>query len=226
MNVKTYNQTGNTAGTLEIPESIFGLKWNADLVHQVVESERSNQRKKVAHVKMRGEVSGGGKKPWQQKGTGRARHGSTRSPLWRTGGVTHGPNPMRKYDKKINKKIARKALATILSAKLRENEILFLDALTLADHKTKNAVAIFNAFSEKKEYPKMGQKGGKTLILLPRYDTKALRAVRNIKSAHVKEAAMIQSLDLLSHKYIVIPKESVAVLDKKNAKASYDKKMK
>lgn len=209
-----YNISGKKVETLDLPESVFGLKWNADLVHQIVNAELANQREKVAHVKMRGEVRGGGKKPWRQKGTGRARHGSTRSPIWRTGGVSHGPNKEVIYAKKINKKAAKKALATVLSEKLRDREIVFVDAVSFADHKTKNAVAFAKAFSEKKEYAALGARGGKTLILVPHYDTNVLRAARNLKAMDVKQATMAQVRDLLAYKFLVIPKGSIAVLEK------------
>src|SRR3989338_4393818 len=127
MEAKVYTQDGKESGKVKLPEDVFNLPWNSDLVHQVVVSMESNARVTVAHTKDRSEVSGGGKKPWKQKGTGRARHGSIRSPLWIGGGVTHGPRNEKNFKKKINKKMKIKALYVVLSEKLRNNEILFLN---------------------------------------------------------------------------------------------------
>ena len=127
MKVKLYNQNKEEAGQVELPKEIFELKINSDLVHQVVLSQQSNRRQNTASTKGRGEVRGGGKKPWRQKGTGRARHGSIRSPLWRGGGVTFGPTTEKNYKKIIPKKIKRKAVLQVLSAKARENLVLVLD---------------------------------------------------------------------------------------------------
>src|SRR6478609_7180183 len=114
MEATLYNKKGEKAGKVTLPESLFGLPWNADLVHQVVTSMQDNARLSIAHTKDRGEVRGGGKKPWKQKGTGRARHGSSRSPIWKGGGITHGPLAEKNYKQKINKKMASKALAAAL----------------------------------------------------------------------------------------------------------------
>src|SRR4026209_485538 len=117
ISAKIYSQKGADAGTVDLPAKVFGAKWRADLVHQVVESMRSNKRAGTADTKGRGEVRGGGRKPWKQKGTGRARHGSSRSPIWVGGGITFGPRPGRNYSKKINRKTKRAALAMALSDK-------------------------------------------------------------------------------------------------------------
>src|SRR3990167_7958338 len=148
MKVKLYNQVAEEVGKTELPDEVFGLKWNADLVHQVVTSQEANRRPTVAHAKGRGEVRGGGRKPWRQKGTGRARHGSIRSPIWKGGGVTHGPLKEKNYKKKINKKMAKKALFAVLSAKARDNEIIVLDDLKFSEPKTRLAAEMFAKFEK------------------------------------------------------------------------------
>src|SRR3989338_7901563 len=117
MEATVYNQTGKETGKVQLPPKVFGALWRADLVHQVVESMRSNSRAGTADTKGRGEVRGGGKKPWKQKGTGRARHGSSRSPIWVGGGVTHGPLAEKNYKRKISKKMRAQALYSVLSKK-------------------------------------------------------------------------------------------------------------
>ena len=136
---KVYNTEGKEVGTYKLPESIFALPWNGDLVHQVVVAMEGNARTPVAHTKGRGEVRGGGKKPWRQKGTGRARHGSSRSPIWKGGGVTHGPLKEKSYERKINKKMRIKALYTVLSRKAKDGEIILLDTLSFDTPKSKQA---------------------------------------------------------------------------------------
>src|SRR3990167_1698184 len=122
MKTDVYNLEGKKVETLDLPESVFGLKWNSNLIHQVVESTRSSRRRGTAKTKDRSEVSGGGKKPWRQKGTGRARHGSIRSPIWVGGGVAHGPLSEKNYSRKINKKAKKKALFMVLARKNADGE--------------------------------------------------------------------------------------------------------
>ena len=145
------NIKGEKAGELELSDKIFGVAWNPDLVHQVVTIQQGNQRQSSARVKDRGEVRGGGKKPWRQKGTGRARHGSIRSPIWKGGGVTHGPTAEKNYKRKLNVKMRRNALFATLSEKLRQRQVLFLDSLELESAKTKELVKIFQGLPSDKK---------------------------------------------------------------------------
>src|SRR3990167_7590904 len=142
MEQELYTWEGKKAGTVTVPEELFALPWNADLVHQVITAMQSNARAGTAHAKGRGEVRGGGRKPWRQKGTGRARHGSSRSPIWKGGGVTHGPRKDKIYAKKINQKMRQKALLVSLSRKFKDGEILFVDSLELQEPKAKQARAV------------------------------------------------------------------------------------
>src|SRR3989338_6976968 len=144
ISAKIYSQKGAEAGSIDLPAKVFAAKWRADLVHQVVESMRSNKRAGTADTKGRGEVRGGGKKPWKQKGTGRARHGSSRSPIWVGGGVTHGPLAEKNYKRKISKSMRAQALFSVLSKKLKDGEILFVDSLATSAIKTKDAVKVVN----------------------------------------------------------------------------------
>jgi len=168
METQVYNQKGKAIGKLILPESIFAIPWNGDLVHQVVTSMQANARTPVAHTKDRGDVRGGGKKPWRQKGTGRARHGSSRSPIWAGGGVTHGPRNEKDYSKKINKKMKVKALYTVLSEKFRSGRIIFLEELDLKSIKTKDAIEIIKNLSTVPGFKKIiGGKRTNTYITIP-----------------------------------------------------------
>src|SRR3990167_4153940 len=137
MIAEVYNKENKKVGEVTLSDSVFGKKWNESLVHQVLVSQLANKREPLAHTKGRGEVRGGGRKPWRQKGTGRARHGSTRSPIWAGGGVTFGPTKHKNYSKKINKKMRRGAIFSALSRKFKDGELKFIDALELEVPKTK-----------------------------------------------------------------------------------------
>jgi large subunit ribosomal protein L4 len=136
MKTDIYNLKNEVVGTVDLPESVFGAKWNQLLVKQVLEAQRANARAPWAHVKDRSEVAGSGKKPWRQKGTGRARHGMTSSPLWVGGGKAHGPRNDRDYSQKVNKKMKRAALFALLSKKFKDGEVKIVDTLSLATPKT------------------------------------------------------------------------------------------
>lgn len=221
MEIAIYNQQGKETGTIDLPDAVFGLKWNADLVNQVVSSQHANQRQTVAHSKGRSEVRGGGKKPWRQKGTGRARHGSIRSPIWKGGGVTHGPTKERNFKKKINKKMAKKAFFVALSAKARDNEIIMLDEIKLKAPKTKLAYEITKNISKIKNYHDLIRKKNGALVILPDNDQALKRAFRNLPFIGLDEARNLNTLKVLSYKYLVFLKESIEKL--KNDKGSKTK---
>ncbi len=145
MDAKIYSHEGTEVGKISLPESVFSVVWNADLVHEVVIGMQANARESSAHTKGRGDVRGGGKKPWKQKGTGRARHGSSRSPIWVKGGVSHGPRNEKDYGVKINRKVRAKALACVLSKKLIDGEIILVDSLKFTEPKTAMAKTILGA---------------------------------------------------------------------------------
>jgi large subunit ribosomal protein L4 len=148
MEAIVYNKNGKESAKITLNDKVFGVNWNADLVHQVATAMMSNRRAGTAHTKDRSEVSGTGKKPWKQKGTGRARHGSKRSPIWVGGGVAHGPRSDKNYSKKLTKKMKAKALYTVLSQKLRDGQILFVDSLKQDVIKTKDAVQALHSLSQ------------------------------------------------------------------------------
>ena len=221
METKIYNQKGKEAGKITLPEEVFGLPWNADLVHQVVTSMLANARTPVAHTKTRGEIRGGGKKPWKQKGTGRARHGSTRSPIWVGGGVAHGPNEKKNYDRKINKKMKVKALFTVLSEKMRKGQIIFVEELALKNIKTKDAISVISDISKIKGFEKMsGKKNSTVYMTVPAKNDVLKKSFANIKRIKLDEIKNINPVDLLAFKYVIIsyPKESLAFLGGKMEK--------
>jgi len=215
LEAEVYNQTGKSIGKLSLPEEIFGLKWNADLVHQVVMAMQANSRTPVAHTKTRGEVSGTGKKPWKQKGTGRARHGSRRSPIWVGGGVAHGPRNEKDYKQKINKKMKAKALFTVLSEKFKKGQILFLEELKLKEIKTKDASSVIKDLSKVSGFEKIYEsKKPNLFITVPAKNETIKKSFSNIKNVEIDEVKNINPIDLLSFKYVIIsqPKESIAFL--------------
>jgi large subunit ribosomal protein L4 len=200
-----YNQKGEIVGSENLPKEIFGVDLNADLVHQVAVSFMANKRQVSAHTKTRGEVRGGGKKPWRQKGTGRARHGSNRSPIWKGGGITFGPRTDKVFEKEIPKKMRRKALLMVLSQKAKNKELIVLDKIELEKGKTKEvATALSN----------LACKNQKTLIALPKYDKKIFLASRNIKKILAEDARNLNVLELMNYKYLVMPKDTIKTIEK------------
>ncbi len=218
MKINVYTKEGKEKGTFDAPESIFGLKWNSDLVQQVVMSMESSARTPVAHTKDRSEVRGGGRKPWQQKGTGRARHGSKRSPIWRAGGITFGPRNDRNFDRKINKKMKAKALFTILSKKAANNEVIFVDSISFAEPKTKEANSIFNALGKIKGYEMVAaRRKNRAYIAIDENDANTKKSFANFSNVKADEIRNLNPIDLLKYKYVIIenPEASVKVLEAK-----------
>lgn len=210
-----YNTKGQEVGSYKLPEDIFGLRWNSDLVHQVIQSLQTAARKPYAHTKNRGEVRGGGKKPWQQKGTGRARHGSTRSPIWVGGGVAHGPRNEKNFDRKVNSKMKAKALYTILSKKFREGEVIFMDSIALSAPKTKEAKEIVLSLSKMESLAKLATKKSNALLLALGSKNETLeKGFRNFGNVHVAEARNLNPVELATYKYVMFvnPEESVKAI--------------
>ena len=208
MKTPVYNQKGEEVSNIDLPSSIFNVKLNPDLVHQVVVAQMANSRKVIAHTKDRSEKSGGGRKPWRQKGTGRARHGSTRSPIWRGGGVTFGPIKDRNFSKDINKKMKRKALFMGLSSKVNDKELVLLDKLEIPENKTKLMVEIFNNLKNKlnKDLDKS------TLIILPETNFNINRSINNIPKIKTIRADSLNILDILNHRYLIILEDAIKVI--------------
>src|SRR3989344_1366419 len=210
MDYPLYNQQAEKVGKVILPDSVFSVPMNKDLLYQVVTSQMGNKRQVTAHTKDRGEVRGGGKKPWRQKGTGRARHGSIRSPIWKGGGVTFGPRNERIFKKKINKKMARKALFVILSSKVKDKELTIIDSVKLENWKTKEMARIINKISEL--FP---VKHGSMLLVTPnKLDETVERVARNIPKVDVMEAKNLNALDVAARKNLLVLKEALEVIQK------------
>ncbi len=211
-----YNIEGKEAGKVSVPTEIFGLPWNADLVHQVVTSMQANARPNVAHTKDRGEVRGGGKKPWQQKGTGRARHGSSRSPIWKGGGVTHGPRKEKIYAVKINRSMKQKALLVALSRKMKDGEIIFVDSIAMTTPKTATANTLLRALG--KEFVGLSKKRNAAVVAIPTADKTTQKSFRNLGHVSIEEVRNLNPVSVLAHKYVIIanPAGAFEALSKKS----------
>lgn len=199
--VKVYNLQGKELDELKLDSAIFGVEINPALVHQAVIAQQANSRLTLADTKTRGEVRGGGKKPWRQKGTGRARQGSRRSPLWIGGGIIFGPRAERNYSQKINKKMKRKALAMGLTDKVNEGKLIVIDKLELPEIKTKTLVKIL------KQLPSKQAKS--VLIVLPGKDEKISKSAQNLPKVKTILADSLNIVDLLQFQDLIIDKEGI-----------------
>jgi large subunit ribosomal protein L4 len=218
MQAKIYNIQGKASGKLELPENIFGVAWNDSLMHQVVTSMQANARTPVAHTKDRGEVRGGGRKPWQQKGTGRARHGSIRSPIWKGGGVTHGPRNEKNYSREIPKKMRSKALFMALSRKLKDNEIIFVDSFGFEKPKTAAAAKALGMLASVSGFEKLGKKRtNAALVALSDPSEAAQKSFRNIGNVECVAMRNLNPVSVLGHTYLVIenPEAAVAIVSQR-----------
>ena len=229
ISVNTYNQKGEIVGKTQLNEQVFGLKMNQDLVHQAVVAQMANARTVVGHAKNKGEVRGGGRKPWRQKGTGRARHGSIRSPLWKGGGVTFGPTPDRNFTKKINQRMKQKALFIALSSKVKDSEMVVLSDLQLEAPKTKEMNGTLTELFSKillsptPTLPLAKREGKKVifkkdrheiLLVLSKKDEDIQRVSRNLPYLKMILADSLNIVDVLKYKYFLIVKDALGVVQK------------
>ncbi len=202
MKLKVFNAKGEVTREAELDPLVFGVTPKEDVIHGVIVALQANRRAGTAHTRTRGEVRGGGKKPWAQKGTGRARQGSTRSPIWKGGGVVFGPRNDRDYTQKINKKVARLAVRMCLSDKVSQERIVLVDALPSAAQKTKSARLLFTAL----KIP-LARRRAAMVIAPDKGKDDAFRAFRNIPSVYATRRNAFSVLDILTYPYIVTTPE-------------------
>jgi large subunit ribosomal protein L4 len=230
LKIKVYSQDGKETKELALNPAVFGVKVKESVVHQVAVAQMANARVAIAHTKTRSEVRGGGKKPWRQKGTGRARHGSTRSPIWVGGGITFGPRNDRNFSQKVNKKMKVKALFMCLSDKVNSGLMILIDRLNLAEGKTKELVGVVRDFQSilsikriksnksngSNESEKFDIKNYKLslLVILPKSDKNIFRAGRNLAGLKITTADSLNVGDLLKYKNIMMAEEALAIIEK------------
>ena len=200
--IKVLNMAGAEVGTVELNDSIFGIEPNTAVVHEVVKNHLANCRQGTQSALTRAEVSGGGKKPWRQKGTGHARQGSTRAPQWTHGGIVFAPKP-RSYSYVLNKKVKRLAMKSALSAKAAAGEIIVIDSIKMDSIKTKDFRAFLNAVKA----------DGKSLVVTPAKDEIVVKSARNIPGVETSMANLINAYDILKAKYLVLDKEALTVIE-------------
>jgi large subunit ribosomal protein L4 len=210
---KVYNQKGESVGEQNLSDRIFKVKVNTDLVHQAVVTQMANQRPVLAHTKDRSEVSGGGKKPWRQKGTGRARAGSNRSPIWIGGGVTFGPTKDRNFKKKINLKMKQKAMFMALSDKVEQKSLVILDKLDIAEFQTSVFKKIVEKIEEKID--KKENKKRSLLIIADKLDDKSKYSARNLTGLKLINLDNINIVDLLIYRDLAMTKAAVKKIEER-----------
>ena len=200
-NVTVYNMEGNVVGTMELNDAVFGVEINEHLVHLAVVRQLANNRQGTQKAKTRSEVSGGGRKPWRQKGTGHARQGSIRAPQWTGGGVVFAPVP-RDYEVKMNKKERRAALKSALTSKVQENKLVVVDSLALAEAKTKEMQKVLTNL-----------KADKALVVTAGDDQKVVLSARNIADVQTATVNTINVYDVMKHNTVVVTKDAVASIE-------------
>lgn len=212
MKTSIFNTKGKEVGTIDLPESVFGQKRNTALVHQVVTAMQANARTAVASTKGRGEVRGGGRKPWAQKGTGRARHGSIRSPIWRGGGTTHGPLKQKVYAQKINRGMRAKALAVTLSEKARAHRVMLVDTLDIQAPKTADARKALTGLGGAKGFAEIAtRRKNAVLLAVPTKSPALVKSFRNMGNVMLDEVRNLNPVDVLKYRYVVIVDPEVSV---------------
>lgn len=203
MRVPVVNMAGETVDEIELNDTVFGIKPSTAVMHQALLRQMANARLGTAKTKERGEVAGGGRKPWKQKGTGRARQGSTRAPNWKGGGVVFGPRP-RSYEQKMNRKMRRLALRSALSVKAADEQIIVLDQLSMEGPRTREMKTVLSNL-------KIGE--STALVLLPAHDENVELSARNLQQVKTLNAQLLSIRDLLGYDYIVMPRESVGQIE-------------
>ena len=200
--IKVLNMAGAEVGTVELSDGIFGIEPNESVVHEVVKNHLANCRQGTQSALTRAEVSGGGKKPWRQKGTGHARQGSTRAPQWTHGGIVFAPKP-RDYSYSVNKKIKRLALKSVLSAKAAEGKIIVVDSIAMEAPKTREFVAFLNAVNAE----------DKAYVVMPEVAANVVKSARNIPGVVTTTATLLSVYDILNAKTLVLDKAALATIE-------------
>ena len=209
--IKVYNQKGEESGSVDLNDAVFGQEINETLVHQAMVTQMSNERQVLSHTKTRSEVRGGGRKPWRQKGTGRARAGSRRSPIWIGGGVTFGPTKDANFKKKINKKMKQKALQMVVSDKVSNKTLIVIDKLEVEDFKTKTISTVLDSLEKKIKQDK--DKKRSVLIINDKKDVKVKYSARNLVGTEIINLDNINILDLLKYRNLVITQAGIKKLE-------------